>query len=101
MLTILSRTLVVLLLVVDWAEDPHYGQYLFTTPMASTDVSPLDLGFQHGDNHEQHQKSPNPVETTSALTQMPAFAPALLVEEDPIRIDHSCDSTVWFMSWQI
>jgi len=40
---LVGRTLLFFLLGVDWAEDPHLGRYLFSQPMSSTDVSPLEL----------------------------------------------------------
>jgi hypothetical protein len=39
------RGLVLLLLAIDWAEDTHFGTYIFSVPMASSLVDPLDTGF--------------------------------------------------------
>jgi hypothetical protein len=41
---LLARSFLLVLLTVDWAADPHFGRYLFSRPLASTDVSLTTLG---------------------------------------------------------
>jgi len=101
MLFILSRVLVVLLLIVDWVEDPHFGHYLFSRPLASSEVSPLDLGFRHGKLQEEAVKKMSPGLPITELGPLPTAAPSVPVDVDPPRIDHSLDSMYLFMSRQL
>jgi hypothetical protein len=98
---VLSRLLVVALLIVDWVEDPHFGTYLFSAPMSSSEVSLLDLGFRHGKCLEEAEKAFSPDQPAPEFSLLPTVVSRIPAEGSPARIDHSLESTYVFMSIQI
>ena len=94
----LSRALVLVLLIVDWVEDPHFGNYLFSRPLASSDVSPLDLGFRSGQNHDKKEGDSLGLQF-AGLGMLPTIC--IPLEERAMRIDRSRDSMYVFMSLQL
>jgi hypothetical protein len=101
MLLVLSRVLLFSLLIVDWVEDPHFGNYLFSRPLASSDVSPLDLGFRQGKNYEEAERSLEPRTPVANFVPLPTAAPSIPHTEKPITVDDSLYSMYVFMSWQL
>jgi hypothetical protein len=100
MLLVGSRGLLLLLLALDWVEDPHFGTNIFSTPLASTPVSSLDLGFDvAGARHCQVVKEH---EAISAIAEFGFMASACLLFHQvrlPILI-YSVDCLYLFMSLQ-
>jgi hypothetical protein len=102
MLLVLSRALVFLLLIVDWVEDPYFGNYLFSRPMASSDVSPLDLGFRQDKGLATAEKSLSPGLPVAEPGLLPYFLlPTMVLEGKPARFDRSPNPCYAFMSLQI
>jgi hypothetical protein len=98
---VLSRTFVLFLLVIDWVEDPHFGNYLFSRALASTDVSPLDLGFRQGKGHDEAERDLDPGSTIVEMAFLPHTLFSIPLDETCALVDHSLESMYVFMSLQL
>lgn len=98
---LLSRMLVFFLLYVDWVEDPHMGRYLFSRPLASSDVSPLDPSFRQGKHHDETEKGLNPGLPTTEFQLLAVIPRAIPLEGALAESDRSSDFTYVFLSLQL
>ena len=99
MMLVLSRVLVFVLLIVDWAEDPHFGRYVFSAPLASSAVSTLDVGFRQSKCLEQSARNDPADLPIAELGLRPTVDLSLSVDE-PLAIDPSPRTLYVFMSLQ-
>jgi hypothetical protein len=100
MLLVASRGLLLLLLALDWVEDPHFGTNIFTLPLSSTPVSSLDLGFEVAGPSNFHASVKN--EVTPAIAEFGFRVSAcLLNHEVELHIFNCSDDCLYrFMSLQ-
>jgi hypothetical protein len=99
---VLSRVLVLLLLAIDWVEDTHFGHYLFSRAMASSDVSPLDTGFQEGKIQRQEAKSLGTCLLVMKFESLPIrLTPTIPNAEKSATSDRSQNAMYAFMSLQL
>jgi hypothetical protein len=100
MIFVVSRGLLFLLLAVDWAEDTHFGQYAFSCPMASTDVSLLDPTFHPAASKCQNKKKVGDGLHMAEFSLIPA-SPRLALQANIFSpINCTIDSLYLFMSLQ-
>jgi hypothetical protein len=97
----IARSLVViLLLAVDWASDPHHGLSAFSQPMSSQQVVPVWTAHRH-EIRVRVNSLPGaaPGFDGADLFLQPSILQVVLRESTP-AIHFNCDSLYLFMSLQ-
>ena len=74
MMFVASRGLILLLLVVDWAEDPQFGTSVLSAPFASSPADPLELSSNQETQHTEERGADAVVAEFGILSAAHSFA---------------------------